>query len=58
MLPDNAKQIEKEAELSSLLKEGNKDKHLEKLHDYDKCIAECDWIYRRWWIMWKGIHPG
>jgi len=58
VLTDTAKQIEKEADLSSLLREGNKGKQLKKLYDYDTFIAESDRIYRQWWIMWKRIHSG
>jgi hypothetical protein len=57
VLPDTAKQIEKEADLSSLLQEGNKGEHLKKLYNYDKFIVESDRIYRQWWIMGKRIHP-
>jgi hypothetical protein len=58
VLPDTAKQIEKEADRSGLLQEGNKGEQLKKLYNYDKFIAESDRIYRQWWIMWKRIHPG
>jgi hypothetical protein len=53
VLPDSAKLIEKETDLSSLLQEENKGEQLKKLYDYDKFVAESDGIYRQWWIVWK-----